>query len=231
MKIISISVWGDDKRYSYGALKQYELIKQFFPEFTLRLYVDQLDKFKDFPKDIELIQAGHTNTYGMFWRFLPLFESEDNIVLVRDSDSRISKREVRAVREWLDSDKSLHSIRDHIGHLEFPLMGGLFAFKGKLDSSIKDEMKNFMHYNQKYLSDQIFLRDHVFPVYENDVVIHTYKEGWFGESKIKLKNPYSFCGNGYNEKDMPLYSFQIDDTFDHTKLTEDFKFDLGELNE
>jgi hypothetical protein len=29
--------------------------------------------------------------------------------------------------------------------------------------------------------------------------------GWFSETRNILKNRFDFCGNGYDENDMPLY--------------------------
>lgn len=37
-------------------------------------------------------------------------------------DSRFSYRELAAVKEWLDSDMAIHSMRDHPGH-HHPLLG------------------------------------------------------------------------------------------------------------
>jgi hypothetical protein len=56
-------------------------------------------------------------------------------------------------------------------------------------------------------------------------------EGWFGETRKKLKNKYSFCGNGYYENDMPVYpdSLAAATTFDSSKLSDEYRFDEGVL--
>jgi hypothetical protein len=51
----------------------------------------------------------------MLWRFRPAFEEDDTIVLVRDADSRLSRRERAAVEDWLASDFDFHIMRDHAG--------------------------------------------------------------------------------------------------------------------
>ena len=49
-----------------------------------------------------------SNIPGMYWRFLPIVDPEVDIFIVRDVDSRISKRGENIVNEWVNSDKILH---------------------------------------------------------------------------------------------------------------------------
>jgi hypothetical protein len=46
-------------------------------------------------------------------------------------------------------------------------------------------------------------------------------------------NKYSFCGNGYNEYDMPLYPPTLNECvgFEPSKVDLRYKFDKGLLNE
>jgi len=230
--IISMSIWGDNPRYIKGAIKQIELAKKWYPGFKIRLYVDDIKKFNKLPKNVELIKAD-TSTYGMFWRFEPLFENDNNLVLVRDTDSRITQREFMAVKEWIDSDKTFHTFRDHEAHFEFPIIGCAFAMKGKLDSSIHNIMKEYSLKLQYYCSDQYFLRDVVYPKVKDSMMIHSMNDGWFGETRKKLINPFSFCGNGYDENDMPLYPPTLEECkfFDPKATDPRFKFDGGFLSE
>jgi hypothetical protein len=201
-KIVSMSVWGNDKRYSVGAINQISLIKEFFPNWEIRLYTDNILPFID-QKDIVLIPMSG-KTPGYFWRFLPIFEHEENIVLVRDSDSRFTFREVRAVNEWLESDKKLHTFKDHEAHYEFPIMAGTFGFKGIVDLETKNKMIEYEN-NQYYTSDQVFLANHIWNKFSEYSMVHSMDSGWFAETRNLLVNPYSFCGNGYDENDMPIY--------------------------
>ena len=120
-----MSVWGDNPRYIVGAKRQAELSKEFYPEWKVRIYTDNISNFT--PDDsIEIIdRKGYKN--GVFWRFEPLFESEDNIVIVRDTDGRITVREQMAVNEWLDSNKKFHTFRDHEAHYEYPIITCAFG--------------------------------------------------------------------------------------------------------
>ena len=46
--------------------------------------------------------------------------------IVRDSDSRLNSLERFAVQEWIESNKSLHSLRDHVNHC-YSFNGGMWG--------------------------------------------------------------------------------------------------------
>lgn len=226
-KIISISVWGNDPRYIVGAKRQASLAKKYFPEWKFYIYCDNKEHYKDV--DATIIEV-KDDTWGAFWRFEPFFESEDNIVLSRDADSRFTIREVSAINEWLLSDKKLHLIRDHEAHFGFPIMAGLFGIKGKLSQEVKNAMIAAMS-NKAYLSDQIFLKDIVYPQLQDSCMIHTLESGWFKDTRSRMMNRFSFCGNGYDENDMPLYPPTLNECagFDPKYVPIEYKFDEGFL--
>jgi hypothetical protein len=228
-KIVAISSYGTHPRYIVGAHRQYELAKHFYPEWEFRAYVDDASNYNMPGANVIEVKDG---SHGVFWRFEPLFESDDNIVIVRDSDGRISHREQMAVNEWVQSDKRFHVYRDHEAHFEFPVIACAFGLKGKLSQELHDIMHQFATETNYYTNDQVYLRDYVFKQVQDSVMIHSMDEGWFGETRNKLKNQYSFCGNGYDENDMPLYAPTLIEcrNFDNSKLDRKFKFDMGELN-
>ena len=229
MKIVSMSVWGDNPRYIVGAKRQAELSKEFYPEWKVRIYTDNISNFT--PDDsIEIIdRKGYKN--GVFWRFEPLFESEDNIVIVRDTDGRITVREQMAVNEWLNRDETFHTFRDHESHYEFPIIACAFGYKGRLEDSLLNVMTSFINNPFYYTNDQVYLRDFVFPIVKYNCLIHSMYEGWFGDTRKQLKNKYSFCGNGFNENDMPLYPPTLAECagFNPALVDPQFKFDKGVL--
>lgn len=224
-----MSVWGSNPRYIVGAKRQYELAKEFYPDWKFRIYTDNRSNFTDLP-DIEIVDVTD-GSYGMYWRFRAMFESDDNIVIVRDSDSRITEREAKAVNEWLASDKKFHTFRDHIAHFEFPIIGCAFGYKGKLPAPVANVMDYYIKKLDYYVGDQIYLRDVVYPAVKDSMMVHSMDSGWFGETRKSLVNPYDFCGNGYDENDMPLYPPTMEEmqTFDATKLSADCKFNKGRL--
>lgn len=224
-----MSVWGTNPRYIVGAKRQIELAQKYYNDWKVRIYTDDTSHYENL--DVETILV-NDRSYGMFWRFLPLFESEDSIIMVRDSDSRITIRETKAIQEWLQSDKKFHLFRDHEAHFEFPIIGCAFALKGRLSDQSFQAMQNYQKVH-KYLVDQFYLRDIVYPEIQNNVLIHTMEFGWFGETRSKLINPYSFCGNGYDENDMPLYGTTLKECkdFNPSKLSSVYKFDEGIFHE
>ena len=228
-KIISLSVWGNDPRYITGANIQYVLAKQFYPDWEFRIYTDNKNKF------VNLLNANiievTDGSYGMYWRFRAMFEDDNNIVIVRDSDSRITFREQQAVDQWLESDKKFHTFKDHEAHFEFPIIGCAFGYKGKFEPSILDLMNSYTKKFNYYVGDQIFLKEVIWPLVQDSAMIHSMKDGWFKETRERLVNPYDFCGNGYDENDMPLYPPSLAECagFNPKNISNKFKFNKGIL--
>jgi hypothetical protein len=206
-KVISISVWGDSPRYCIGAIKNAEISQKLLPDWTCRIFVDHTVPNEYVSKlhsmeNVEVAEVDDVGVFGAFWRFYSMFERDDNITISRDSDSRISPREVRAIDEWLTSDKKFSIIRDHERHYDWPILAGMWGVKGKLNESIKNIMLEYSKHHF-YTSDQIFLKDVVWKEAENNSMIHGFLEvEWM---KQKRDENY-FIGQGYDENDKPLYS-------------------------
>jgi plasmid replication initiation protein len=202
-KIISFSLWGDNKIYHDGVYYNYNIIQEILPDYKMRVYVDGDLKSKiDFGNlNIELIfQKSLTPYHGMYWRF---FACEDcDIALIRDLDSRISLREVALIREWETSRKSFHIIRDHPLH-KMPIMGGCWGCRNSL-KNIR-ELVNLYGIFENYNDDQIFLQKYIFPIMENDCIEHVSNDISFTKTPIKIKKSIdgSFIGERIKDKDTP----------------------------
>ena len=81
----------------------------------------------------------------------------------------------------------------------------MFGLKGRLGPDVANEMTSYMMQPHVYGRDEEFLDRCVFPRIKDDCLFHCLGEGWFGESRHQLKNPYEFVGNGWDEEDLPLY--------------------------
>lgn len=206
-KTISISVYGDSPKYCVGAIKNAKIAHKLLPDWTCRffinhtvpfMYIEQLTKLPN----VEISHVGDDQAFGMFWRFYPMFETNNDVSISRDADSRISEREVKIINEWLESDKKFSIIRDNKYHYEWPILGGLWGIKGCLDKKLFARM---IEYGKKheYLSDQIFLMKEIWLVAQQDCIIHSFNEvEWMRETR----DPIHFVGQGYDENDVPIYT-------------------------
>jgi len=135
-KIITFSLWGDNPFYTVGAIRNAELAKEFYPDWICRFYIgnstpqDVIDKLDSFDNTEIVLMNTDEGWDGMFWRFYPVTDSDVDVMISRDVDSRITYREAAAVNEWLESGKTLHIMRDHPMHTE-PIMGGMWGCRTK----------------------------------------------------------------------------------------------------
>ena len=116
MNVISFSVWGTAPSYFYGVLDNCIIIKEKLPEFKCFVYHNNSlpNNIKNVLQNlgnVRLIPMNNTNDKrNTMWRFLPAFYSNINVFLSRDTDSRIEPKEIKAIREWLKSNKNFHII-------------------------------------------------------------------------------------------------------------------------
>jgi hypothetical protein len=208
--IIAYSLWGDHPMYWIGALKNIELAKKYFPGWICRFYIDDKSKKElvDTIKgdDVEIVLVNSKDSYhGMFWRFWAAEDPEVDIFLSRDCDSRFSEREFFAIKEWLDSDKDFHIMRDHPYHTT-PILGGMWGCRNgilrKLEISIMIEKWN--QYQRKGI-DQEFLQQLVYPNIKDKSMEHCdFNHLYFGGKLNKFpteRKNYEFVGEIFDEND------------------------------
>jgi hypothetical protein len=201
-KIVSVSLWGNSPRYIIGAIKNSYLCAKYYPKWEFRIYAETHlhSQLKDIPAVVLSPISGWQN--GRFWRFMPAFENDVDVMISRDCDSRISEREAQTVSDWLNSDKKLHSIKDHIRHYDFPFLAGMWGVKNGLPKDLISSITDFSQDKEAYLVDQLWLTSHVWNSFFSD----TFISGTNEISWMKEKNAYpDFIGQGYDENDNPLY--------------------------
>lgn len=200
-KVISISVWGNDPRYIEGSKKNALLAEKHYPEWEYWIYAEEHLHPLLKNTQAKIFSPPKTINNGRFWRFLPAFDDSVDIMISRDSDSRISQREVRCVEEWLKTNKKYHIIRDHERHYDFPVLGGMWGIRGTPIVE-KNSIFQFSSDKNAYLVDQIWLAKKMWQEIQHDVCIHGYKEiEWMKNTRP----PLDFIGQGYNENDIPIY--------------------------
>jgi len=212
VKIFTFSLWGNNPKYLFGAVRNAQLAQTIFPDWQCIFYYD-ITVPKEFINILNHFQNTTTikildNSFGAFWRFDIMFDNK-NIVLSRDTDSRLSEREKILIDHWLNTEANYMVIRDHHNHYEFPILAGMWGKKNIIiDNSFKEIMKQYRFIKQ-YTVDQIFLRDVLWPSIQDKTLIYGVKElDWMRDTyDFSGKN---FIGQTYTENDEPVYDGKID---------------------
>ena len=188
-RVISLFLYGANARYTRGAIENAKLIDKVFPGWKLRIYLPNTNKsrncttnhsgvpynvikqLKSLNVDLVFINLSKSVVKPMMWRFLVANDVTVDRFIVRDADSRLIPRDAMEVERWIQSGKAFHCMRDHQGHLDWPVSGGLWgAVPSQLHSMVKNntfegKMGEFGH---QYSKDQQFLRDVVWPQVKHD---------------------------------------------------------------
>jgi len=134
MNIIAFSLWGTNSKYNEGAMENVALAKKHYPDWEVLFFVEKLfcpvaDQLR---KNGAVVSRFPWEGIGRYyWRHcVPDVVWHDlDYYLVRDTDSRLGEREALAVKEWMDSGKTYHFMRDHPKHGN-PWMQGMYGVKG-----------------------------------------------------------------------------------------------------
>lgn len=209
MKIIAFSLWGEDPKYTIGAIRNAEIAKRLFPEWTCRFYIGPdvpqyiVQKLGQLDSECCLMDSSGWN--GMFWRFFAA-DSHDTMIS-RDTDSRLGERERAAIDDWLNGDKDFHIIRDHPYHAT-EILGGMWGARNGILKGIKDMIHDHNNgsYDNKYQVDQNFLRDVIYPIVKDNAEVHDefFEKKPFPKHAPKRTNEY-FVGQVYNNLDEPEF--------------------------
>jgi len=174
-KIISFSLWGNNPKYTIGALRNAELMPKIYPGWIARFYIglsvpqDIIDNLKSFPNNEVIIMDESGDWNSMFWRFMTIDEDDVTINLSRDTDSRLSMREKLCVDEFINSDKLFHNMIDHPWHAG--IMGGMHGIKKGLVDNMSHLISQWSKTNQ-WQTDQQFLNSIIAPIASQSILLH-----------------------------------------------------------
>jgi hypothetical protein len=131
-RVISFSLYGEDIKYSLGAIRNVEFAKKHYPGWTCRFYCSKealkLNELSALDCEVLIIES---KIPPMYWRFFAAADPSIDYVISRDCDSLVNAREAAAVKEWIDSEKILHTMHDcdmRGGH-QMIVMGGMWGIK------------------------------------------------------------------------------------------------------
>lgn len=220
-RVIAFTLYGNNPRYTVGAIKNAALAAKIYPEFIARFYIGS-----DVPHstistiglmpNVELFKVeGYDGQFTNSWRFLAFSDPDVEIAMMRDADARITVRERLAVNEWLQSGLAYHSMKDHpTGHAAWPINAGMW---GGYTSGIKNMHEIMQHFRagketKSFASDQVFLSRYVAPIVYKSMLIHE----TFGKTEVPPPSirksfpvPYtsisSHIGAAVDENDMFVY--------------------------
>jgi len=205
--IVSFSLWGSNPKYTVGAIRNAELALSVYPQWKLRFYVGEsvpnqiIYALEDF-EHVQLVQESTLGDWSsMFWRFKAAFDCDADAVIFRDTDSRLNLREKAAVDQWLQSDKTVHIMRDHPYH-QFPILGGMWGYRNNGKHGFKSMLETFCKTRARdsYGTDYEFLAQVLKPALGDDVTVH---DEFFAKKQFPTRRDgLEFVGEPFNADDI-----------------------------
>ena len=150
-KVISMSLYGKDPRYTWGVIRNAQLVPVYLPDWTLRVYVaaDQappelsvppriINKLRLLGVEIAEVSTGNSIT-PRNWRLLVANDEPIDYFLIRVTDTRLSEREAVIIKDWLSTAEKngprsnvIHCIRDHPKHADQAIIDGLWGGRPRM---------------------------------------------------------------------------------------------------
>jgi len=152
--------------------------------------------------DAEVIEMPEWGDWSaMMWRFYSVSDANVEVAIMRDTDSRLNKREATAVKAFLDSSATVHILRDHPYH-KFSLMPGMCGFKRGACPQMALLIRDIQIKGLGYGFDYNFFSDKVLPnIDKSNIIIH---DEFFGGRPYPTKRVgLEFVGEVFDEFDKP----------------------------
>ena len=149
MKVISYSLWGDNPVYTIGAVRNAELAAELLPDWKCIFYcfesvpLEYVQQLQGLSNCIVRMVSGVGDRKSAVQRFFPAEEKEVEYLISRDTDSRLSTREVLAVNDWIAKGADVHIMRDHPYH-GVPLLAGMWGVRGDRLHGIRSYCEEFV---------------------------------------------------------------------------------------
>lgn len=226
MKVISFSLWGSNDKYCLGAIYNAVIAKEIYQGWVCRFYIDidtvptHIISILKNMDNVEIVRKStvrnifNSDTNPMIWRFREVFtlsdnKKENNIFIVRDTDSRLSLRERECVLEFEKSDTHIHIVRDHPCHKWNFILGGLWGGKKLSKEFVTVFKETYIKYQGKkpyFQTDQCMLLS----IFSKDItnlktLIHDDFNNKFSNikvnkvlKKIPIRKGYEFMGSPFD---------------------------------
>jgi len=211
-KIVSFCIWGNSDLYNLGLLENAILMPKIFPGWIMSIIYTQtanqkiMKEISKYPwVEMEFIE-GPNHSKNTMLRFLAGMKPNNDVVIFRDADSRLLKRDYMAVMDWLNNtDKKVHLMRDHPAN-QFKIMAGLWGVRDGIIAKPEIVEKFYEYYKnpefKKWTIDQVYLQKYIYPLIENTTCIHaSYNrfEKWaIPFPKDAPARNHGFCGQTFH---------------------------------
>ena len=203
-QVISFSLWGNNPKYTIGAIRNAELAQTIYPEWTCYFYVNEktvpediLNKLKNIPRVVIKNMGGSDSWSNLLWRFQTCLDPTINVSIFRDTDSRLNLREKAAVDVWLSQPETFHIMRDHPYH-RFPILGGMWGYKNNGKYNMQALLSNYIG-QDRYGTDYLFLSHMLYPKIGNDKIVH---DEFFDDKPFPTnRENLEFVGDVFDEYD------------------------------
>jgi hypothetical protein len=179
--VFSFSLYGTKNKYTEGMIINAALITARFPESRINIYTADdvpstaIERLNAFPIVRVIPVKRLPDAANMIDRFMSIDDTDCDIMIVRDADSRVNERDVVCILEFISSSCALHIIRDHKNHIE-PIMGGLWGIRKDAfaQKSMRQLVNTWCSRNPSlgYGADQNFLRATIYPMFRASALIH-----------------------------------------------------------
>lgn len=190
-KVIAMSLFGKDPKYTYGAIRNAQIVKIFFPGWNLRFFVPSVNSKEDWlvPERIlfrlnllgaEIVRVmPSVNIPPQFWSTLIADNKSVDYFLIRSPDHRLSDRDFELVEDWLKTKHPFHCIRDHKSQANSSLVPGLWG--ARVDEFVKLLSESMLTTIQKTLLNtsnsasllmQEFLNEVLWPLVKDSIYCH-----------------------------------------------------------
>ena len=143
VKVIAMSLWGSFVNRTYGAIRNVNLARVYFPGWTVRIYAENsmngttvhepvpqriLQKLKYLGAEVQFIPAEYAKTVNpAIWHYVVADDPDIERFIVRNPEARFSERDSKVVGLWEGSGVGFHCIRDHGNHARHALVNGLWG--------------------------------------------------------------------------------------------------------
>jgi len=206
-QIFSFCIYGSNPKYCEGMVRNLKHITEHYPSFETWIDIGAnvpatyQALYESFPRT-RLIKHDAADGRLMTYRFFHIDNPEVELMLVRDADSRIGKRDAWCIDQFIaQTDKTIFTIRDHMYHTR-PIMGGQWGIRKIGGLNMRQAYQQYCaQYGESsaYQCDQNFLATAIYLPYRANILVFTSSIALPGEDARPIGVPresiYDFCGN------------------------------------